>query len=145
MSEVIMPRLSDTMEEGELAKWLKDIGDPVKKGESLAEIETDKATMDLAAPCGGRLGPHLVAAGDVVEVGVTIVTIDDIASFTGNAQASTSPPSSDVLPASANPVTQQDVAAPLSGAPTVDATNGPRLSPRARARARSGGSAGNGA
>ena len=46
MSEVLMPRLSDTMEEGELSKWLKNVGDQVAKGDTLAEIETDKATME---------------------------------------------------------------------------------------------------
>ena len=48
MAEVInMPRLSDTMEEGTLAKWFKKVGDSVKEGEILAEIETDKATMEF--------------------------------------------------------------------------------------------------
>ena len=48
MAEVIsMPRLSDTMTEGVIAAWHKKVGDPVKKGELLAEIETDKATMEL--------------------------------------------------------------------------------------------------
>ena len=48
MAEVInMPRLSDTMEEGTLAKWFKKVGDTVKEGEILAEIETDKATMEF--------------------------------------------------------------------------------------------------
>ncbi len=55
MSEVNMPRLSDTMEEGTIARWLKSPGDEIKKGDILAEIETDKATMDLEAsrqvPC----------------------------------------------------------------------------------------------
>ena len=48
MAEIInMPRLSDTMEEGTLAKWFKKVGDSVKEGEILAEIETDKATMEF--------------------------------------------------------------------------------------------------
>ena len=48
MAEVIlMPRLSDTMTEGVIAAWHKKVGDPVKKGDLLAEIETDKATMEL--------------------------------------------------------------------------------------------------
>ena len=47
MAEVIMPRLSDTMEEGTLAAWLKQPGDQVQRGDLLAEIETDKATMEL--------------------------------------------------------------------------------------------------
>src|ERR1700712_4971354 len=56
MAEVIlMPRLSDTMTEGVIASWHKKIGDEVKKGELLAEIETDKATMDLDSYKGGTL------------------------------------------------------------------------------------------
>ena len=48
MAEVInMPRLSDTMEEGTVAKWLKKVGDSIKEGDILAEIETDKATMEF--------------------------------------------------------------------------------------------------
>jgi len=56
MAEVIeMPRLSDTMTEGVIAKWHKKVGDPVKPGDLLAEIETDKATMEFEAPVGGVL------------------------------------------------------------------------------------------
>jgi len=52
---VLMPRLSDTMEEGVIAEWKKNIGDPVKKGDVLAEIETDKATMELDSYKNGTL------------------------------------------------------------------------------------------
>ena len=52
MAEVItMPRLSDTMEEGTVATWLKKVGDAVSEGDILAEIETDKATMDFVLIC----------------------------------------------------------------------------------------------
>jgi pyruvate dehydrogenase E2 component (dihydrolipoamide acetyltransferase) len=77
MSEVVMPRLSDTMEEGELAKWLKNVGDPVKKGESLAEIETDKATMDLEAFEDGVLEQQLVSEGTIVPIGQPVAVIGD--------------------------------------------------------------------
>src|SRR6476619_6144305 len=56
MAEVIlMPRLSDTMTEGVIAAWHKKVGDPVKKGDLLAEIETDKATMELESYQEGTL------------------------------------------------------------------------------------------
>src|SRR5580765_5542707 len=56
MAEVIlMPRLSDTMTEGVIAAWHKNVGDPVKKGDLLAEVETDKATMDLESYKDGTL------------------------------------------------------------------------------------------
>ena len=56
MAEVIlMPRLSDTMTEGVIAAWHKKVGDPVKKGDLLAEVETDKATMELESYKDGTL------------------------------------------------------------------------------------------
>jgi len=61
--QVLMPALSPTMTEGKLAKWLKAEGDPVAAGEILAEIETDKATMEVEAVDAGVLGRILVAAG----------------------------------------------------------------------------------
>ncbi|MGZ3392507.1 MAG: biotin/lipoyl-containing protein [Isosphaeraceae bacterium] len=60
MSEITMPRLSDTMEEGTIGRWLKKPGDEIKKGDILAEIETDKATMDLEAYETGTLQQILV-------------------------------------------------------------------------------------
>jgi pyruvate dehydrogenase E1 component beta subunit len=58
-----MPALSPTMEEGKLAKWLKNVGDPVKPGDVIAEIETDKATMEIEAVDEGPLTAILVPAG----------------------------------------------------------------------------------
>ena len=63
MSEISMPRLSDTMQEGTISRWLKQPGDEVKKGDVLAEIETDKATMDLEAYESGTLEKILVQVG----------------------------------------------------------------------------------
>ena len=60
---VLMPALSPTMEKGKLAKWLKNEGDTVKSGDVLAEIETDKATMEVEAVDEGTIGKLLVAAG----------------------------------------------------------------------------------
>ncbi|MBI1172289.1 pyruvate dehydrogenase complex E1 component subunit beta [bacterium] len=62
-TEVLMPALSPTMEEGTLAKWLVKVGDVVKSGQILAEIETDKATMEFEAVDEGRVGQLLVAEG----------------------------------------------------------------------------------
>jgi len=61
--EILMPALSPTMEEGNLAKWLKNEGDKVVAGDVIAEIETDKATMEVEAVDEGTLGKILVAAG----------------------------------------------------------------------------------
>ncbi|SEM66815.1 dihydrolipoamide acetyltransferase family protein [Cryobacterium luteum] len=77
MPDVIMPRLSDTMEEGELSRWMKQVGDEIHKGDVLAEIETDKATMDLEAFDNGILEQHLVAAGALVPIGEPVARIGD--------------------------------------------------------------------
>ena len=61
--EVLMPALSPTMTEGKLAKWVKKEGDAVKSGDVLAEIETDKATMEVEAVDEGRVGKILVPEG----------------------------------------------------------------------------------
>ncbi len=75
MSEITMPRLSDTMQEGTIAHWLKKAGDEVKKGEILAEIETDKATMDLESYEAGTLQQILVQEGETVPIGQAIAVI----------------------------------------------------------------------
>ncbi len=66
-SRVVMPKLTDTMEEGVLLAWKKHEGDPVQAGEVIAEIETDKAVMDLEAFAPGILRKILVHDGDTVQ------------------------------------------------------------------------------
>ena len=61
--KILMPALSPTMTEGNLAKWLKNEGDPIKSGDVIAEIETDKATMEVEAVDEGTLGKILVPGG----------------------------------------------------------------------------------
>src|SRR5260221_7383088 len=61
--QILMPALSPTMEKGNLAKWHKKEGDPVKSGDVIAEIETDKATMEVEAVDEGTLGKILVPEG----------------------------------------------------------------------------------
>src|ERR1700689_5237129 len=61
--EVLMPALSPTMTEGKLAKWVKAEGDSVKSGDVIAEIETDKATMEVEAVDEGKVGKLLVPEG----------------------------------------------------------------------------------
>jgi len=67
-TEILMPALSPTMEEGKLARWLVKEGDTVKSGDILAEIETDKATMEFEAVDEGRIGKILVPVEEVVEM-----------------------------------------------------------------------------
>lgn len=76
MTEMSMPRLSDTMEEGTILQWMKAEGEHVTKGEPLVEVETDKANMVVESPADGVL--HLIAAeGDTLDVGAPIARIGD--------------------------------------------------------------------
>ena len=75
--EIPMPRLSDTMEEGRVLQWYKQVGDTVKKGELLAEIETDKAVMDLESVEEGTLLEILVAEGGAAPLGAPIALVGD--------------------------------------------------------------------
>ena len=70
-----MPRLSDTMEEGGVANWLKQEGDTVEEGEALVEIETDKAMMEYQSPESGQLLSILVAAGQSAALGAPIAVL----------------------------------------------------------------------
>src|SRR3982751_3892736 len=74
MPDVVIPRLSDSMEEGTILRWLKADGDEVQRGEELVEIETDKATMTYEADTAGAL--KIVAGeGDTLAIGQLIATI----------------------------------------------------------------------
>src|SRR5438132_2550055 len=74
--QVLMPALSPTMEKGNLSKWLKKEGDTIKSGDVIAEIETDKATMEVEATDEGTLGQILVPEGTQdVAVNTPIATI----------------------------------------------------------------------
>jgi pyruvate dehydrogenase E2 component (dihydrolipoamide acetyltransferase) len=75
VSEIVMPRLSDSMEEGTILKWLKGDGDAVSRGDPLAEIETDKATLTYEADAGGVL-TIVVAAGETLPIGTVIARLD---------------------------------------------------------------------
>jgi pyruvate dehydrogenase E2 component (dihydrolipoamide acetyltransferase) len=77
MPDVLMPRLSDTMTEGIVTQWLKHEGDTVHRGEVLAEIETDKATMELEAYASGVLSRIIAAPGTTVPIGQPIAVIGD--------------------------------------------------------------------
>lgn len=99
MPDITMPRLSDTMEEGTIARWLKSPGDAVKAGEILAEIETDKATMDLEAYDAGVLEKILVPEGETVPIGQPIAVVGTGQNVQQQAQPTeptdAAPPSSD--------------------------------------------------
>ncbi len=115
-TEILMPALSPTMEEGTLAKWLVKEGDAVSSGDLLAEIETDKATMEFEAVDEGTVGKILVAEGtEGVKVNTAIAILledgesaDDIATASTPAPATTSTPAE---PAAATPAAASPAAA----------------------------------
>ena len=72
-----MPKLADTLVEGTVARWLKEPGEPVGKGEALVEIETEKVNSELESPIDGVLAEVLVKAGDTVDVGTLIARIQE--------------------------------------------------------------------
>src|SRR4051812_17694879 len=86
MADVAMPRLSDSMEEGTILKWLKSDGDDVSRGDELVEIETDKANMTYEADQDGTLS-IVAQEGDTLAVGETIARIGEGGSENGAAPA----------------------------------------------------------
>ncbi|WP_294291021.1 pyruvate dehydrogenase complex E1 component subunit beta [uncultured Sphingomonas sp.] len=98
--EIKMPALSPTMEEGTLAKWLVKEGDTVKSGDIMAEIETDKATMEFEAVDEGTIGKLMVAEGtDNVKVGTVIATLLAEGEDASAADAAPAPAAKDDTPA----------------------------------------------
>src|ERR1043165_7398761 len=90
---VLMPALSPTMEKGNLAKWIKQEGDKVKAGDVIAEIETDKATMEVEAVDEGTLGKILVPKGTAdVAVNTPIAVILGDGESAGDIKAAASAP-----------------------------------------------------
>ncbi len=91
MPEVIMPKMGDAMEEGTLVKWLKSEGDEVSEGDPIAEIETDKVTLELEAEDAGTLAQLIASEGQEVPVGGAIAFIagegEEVPQRNGGAQA----------------------------------------------------------
>jgi pyruvate dehydrogenase E2 component (dihydrolipoamide acetyltransferase) len=77
MADVVMPRLSDSMEEGTILQWMKQVGDEVAVGDELVEIETDKANMAYESDLAGTLTEIVVQEGDTVAIGTPIARIGD--------------------------------------------------------------------
>ena len=72
---VTMPEVAETIVEGTIARWLKQPGDPIERYESIAEIVTDKVTLELPSPAAGFMGELLVAEGETVTVGTPIAIL----------------------------------------------------------------------
>jgi pyruvate dehydrogenase E2 component (dihydrolipoamide acetyltransferase) len=136
-TKVMMEALSPTMEEGRLVKWLKNVGDAVKSGDTLAEVETDKAIMELVARGDGVLRARLVEEGAVCPIGQTIGVIakadEDISALTGGAApaAPAATPTPAVAPQSTTGDSNRPLAteAPAAVAAVAAAVSAPAATP----------------
>ncbi|MGB1449297.1 MAG: 2-oxo acid dehydrogenase subunit E2 [Flavobacteriaceae bacterium] len=130
MAEIInMPRLSDTMEEGTVATWFKKVGDTVKEGDILAEIETDKATMEFEAFYEGELLHIGINEGETAPVDTLLAIIgekgEDISAFLDGGNPPAAPVEEQVT---ATPVAQEEAPAAASLPDNVEVITMPRLS-----------------
>ena len=133
--DIVMPRLSDSMEEGTILRWMKSPGDEVALGEELVEIETDKANMVYEAPAGGTLIEIVAQEGDTLPIGEVIARVGEAGEK----------PSGDGAAAKREPRSRLAEAAPAEAAaspPPSGTRDGapPRPLPPAGARAGTGGS-----
>src|SRR5256886_1709480 len=134
-TEILMPALSPTMEKGNLAKWLKKEGDPVKSGDVIAEIETDKATMEVEAVDEGTLGKILVPEGTTdVAVNTPIAVILSDGESASDIKATSAPATQQKATESAPPAAEAteskatstpEVAHKSAAAPVVEAQSEP--------------------
>ncbi|MBB4636299.1 pyruvate dehydrogenase complex dihydrolipoamide acetyltransferase [Longimicrobium terrae] len=119
-TKVYMEALSPTMEEGRLVTWLKAEGDEVKEGDVLAEVETDKATMELAARGSGVLRKRFINEGDTANVGVMIAIVakadEDISALEGGGTSAPAP----AAEAPKAEVPKAETAAPAAEAPKAE-------------------------
>jgi pyruvate dehydrogenase E2 component (dihydrolipoamide acetyltransferase) len=140
MTDIQMPRLSDTMEEGVIANWHKQVGDKVARGEVVAEIETDKALMELEAYDDGVLEKILVEAGTTVPIGEPIAVLGDGSGSAAEAAPAPAAPA----PAAAEPAAEEapaapapaPAAAPVETAAPAESGSKPKASPLAKAVAK---------
>jgi pyruvate dehydrogenase E2 component (dihydrolipoamide acetyltransferase) len=125
MSEVVMPRLSDSMEEGTILTWLKQVGDEIAVGDELVEIETDKANMAYESDTAGTLTEILAQEGETLPIGSPIARIGDGDSDQGQA-ARAAGPVSDTTPS-------PEGDGPASSPPTAEAEKASSEAPIAEA------------
>jgi pyruvate dehydrogenase E2 component (dihydrolipoyllysine-residue acetyltransferase) len=127
MPDVVMPRLSDSMEEGTVLQWLKQVGDEIAVGDELVEIETDKANMAYEADVEGTLSEILVQEGETVPIGTPIARVGE----EGEAKAA-APEEHEEPEAAESEKAEQATAAPPRPAPANGDGHRPKASPLAR-------------
>ncbi|TGT73164.1 pyruvate dehydrogenase complex E1 component subunit beta [bacterium M00.F.Ca.ET.159.01.1.1] len=129
--EILMPALSPTMEEGNLSKWLKNEGDKIVAGDVIAEIETDKATMEVEAVDEGTLAKIVVPAGtEGVKVNAVIAVLavdgEDV-DKAGEGIGEEEPAKAEAAPAPAPAAAKSEAAAPVAAAPKTEVAADPDI------------------
>jgi len=134
MTEVIMPKMGDGMEEGTLLEWLKKDGEEVKSGEIIGTIQTDKATLELESPGRGTLTGFLIQPGDTVPVGRPIAAILKAGEKLPDGWGSGAAAPAKTEEAVAAPAEEKAEAAPATSTPASEPTTDKRIksSPLAR-------------
>src|SRR5918995_2232900 len=129
MPNVIMPKMGDAMEEGTLLRWLKQVGDEIAVGDPLAEIETDKVSLEIEATEAGVLSKTYVEEGAAVPIGTPIAAIGeesaDVVASTQSAEAAEATAPAELTPAAE----AEPVAAAATGANGRAATDVPTPAP----------------
>ena len=74
--EIILPNIGETVDEGKVVKWLKQVGDQVTDGDVLCEVETDKSTMEVPTTIDGTIKEIRVKEGDIVPVGTILAIVE---------------------------------------------------------------------
>ncbi|MGZ4161329.1 MAG: biotin/lipoyl-containing protein, partial [Neobacillus sp.] len=82
MAEIKVPELAESITEGTIAKWLKNIGESIEKGDYLVELETDKVNIEIISDYSGTIKEQKFGEGDTVKVGETIAIVDETVSET---------------------------------------------------------------
>ncbi len=113
MTDVRMPELGETISQGTITQWFKEVGSPVTSGEALFEVSTEKVDAEVPSPISGTITKILIASGATVDVGAVVAEIDEAG------QASVSAPA-------VNEVQPGVAAAAPASAPVVEATPAPR-------------------
>jgi pyruvate dehydrogenase E2 component (dihydrolipoamide acetyltransferase) len=136
MSDVVMPRLSDSMEEGTILTWLKQVGDEIAVGDELVEIETDKANMAYESDVAGTLNEILAKEGETLPIGAPIARIgENGASGEGQSARAAGPAAAGDPPPHAQQGGVPPTTSPAGGASATDAER-IKASPLARRLAR---------
>ncbi|HET8637037.1 MAG TPA: 2-oxoglutarate dehydrogenase, E2 component, dihydrolipoamide succinyltransferase, partial [Acidobacteriaceae bacterium] len=130
-TEVVMPQMGESIFEGTITKWLKQVGDKVERDEPLFEISTDKVDAEIPSPAAGVLTEIKVEAGNTVQINTVVAVIGGVAGAPAAAPAVTAPAAAQVAPPAA-PATQAAAPAPAASAEAEHVRSSPLVRKIAR-------------